>query len=207
MTKYNIPKNTSLAIVKGTKRFSVTTNYNSELVRFFNTIDKRFYDYDTQRWSFPIEILQDFVKFMEDNQITYSKIDSKNFANINVKKDVIELTFQTYISQFGDFLSIPGATYLRSEKKFLLPIDKEQELCDQLMKHNFSIFRNGELKQDDELIIHASETEDEPSTAQVLEPSASEEKTVLNRSKKHIAPKENKKKSKSTKRLEKYLFH
>ena len=77
MTKYNIPKNTSLAIVKGTKRFSVTTNYNSELVRFFNTIDKRFYDYDTQRWSFPIEILQDFVKFMEDNQITYSKIDSK----------------------------------------------------------------------------------------------------------------------------------
>ena len=63
MTKYNIPKNTSLAIVKGTKRFSVTTNYNSELVRFFNTIDKRFYDYDTQRWSFPIEILQDFVKF------------------------------------------------------------------------------------------------------------------------------------------------
>ena len=95
---------------------------------------------------------------------------------------------------------------MRSEKKFLLPIDKEQELCDQLMKHNFSIFRNGELKQDDELIIHASETEDEPSTAQVLEPSASEEKTVLNRSKKHIAPKENKKKVNQQKDLKNIYF-
>jgi hypothetical protein len=207
MSKYNIPKNTSLAIVKGSKRFSVTTNYNSELIRFFNTIDKRFYDYETQRWSFPIEILQDFVKFMEENQITYSKTDSKNFANINVKKDVIELTFQSYISQFGDFLSIPGATYLRSEKKFLLPLDKEQELCEQLMKHNFSIFRNGEMKQDNELIIHASEEEEEPSTSQDLEPSTSEEKTVLNRSKKHLEPIQCQKKKKATKRLEKYLFH
>ena len=75
---FSFPKNISLKITTGVKRFAVTSDYDSELVRYFNTFDKRFYDFQTQRWSFPIEKLGNFKEFMDSNQVTYSETDTMN---------------------------------------------------------------------------------------------------------------------------------
>jgi len=144
---FSFPKNISLKITTGVKRFAVTSDYDSELVRYFNTFDKRFYDFQTQRWSFPIEKLGNFKEFLDSNQVTYSETDTINMANLVVKKDIIELSFQSYIKQFHEILSIDGIKYLRNEKKFLIPLEKEEELCKKLMEHNFSIFRKEEEKE------------------------------------------------------------
>ena len=134
----------SLEIKTSDKRFTVSCKYEKSLIAYFNTIEKRYFDWEKETWSFPVQKLESFKEYIAKNNIGYTEVSTKNSAKLLVKNDKIELSFSTYIKNFQDYVNIPGAQYLKSNRTFLIPLDQEDNLCNMLMDHNFSIFRNGE---------------------------------------------------------------
>ena len=63
----------SLEITTSDRRFTIKCKYEKSLIEYFNTIDKRYFDYDKQEWSFPVDKLEAVDKLdlfkLTDNQI------------------------------------------------------------------------------------------------------------------------------------------
>ena len=151
----------TLEIKTSDKRFTVSCEYEKSLIAYFNTIEKRYFDWEKETWSFPVQKLESFKEYIAKNNIGYTEISTKNSAKLLVKNDKIELSFSTYIKNFQDYVNIPGAQYLKSNRTFLIPLDQEDNLCNMLMDHNFSIFRNGEQVHSDNSQKRKSEEDDD----------------------------------------------
>jgi len=134
----------SLEITTSDRRFTIKCKYEKSLIEYFNTIDKRYFDYDKQEWSFPVDKLEAFKEYISTKKIEFSETSAKNIAKIFATDTHIELTFSSYIQNFQDYVNIQGAEYIKGERKFKIPLDKEDSLCNMLMDHKFSILRSGE---------------------------------------------------------------
>ena len=132
------------------RRFLVKCKYEKCLIDYFQTIEKRYYDFDKQTWSFPSNKLASFKSHMSKNNVTFTEIATKNMAKLNVKPEHIELAFSSYIQNFQDYVNIEGAEYLKDERKFIIPLSQESKLCNMLLDHNFSIIRSGEVKKEEQ---------------------------------------------------------
>ena len=139
-----------LEITTSERRFSVKCKYDQFLVDYFQTINKRYFDFEKQIWSFPSNILDEFKSHLSKNKVTFTEIATKNMAKLNVKSEHIELSFASYIKNFQDYVNIDGAEYLRDERKFIIPLSQESTLCNMLLDHNFSIIRSGEDKMEEQ---------------------------------------------------------
>ena len=118
----------SVKIVKGPRRFTVNCDYDADLVKYFRTIEKRFFNHDDNSWSFPNRILVAFKKEMASQKVAVTELDGDKVAQLIHKKDNMELKFPAYIKEFNKFKEIAGAKYLRNEKCFVIPLGKEEEL-------------------------------------------------------------------------------
>jgi hypothetical protein len=132
----------SLQITTSDRRFSIKCRYKKTLIEYFNTIDKRYFE--KQEWSFPVDKLKAFKEYISTKKIEFSETSAKNVAKLFATDTHIELKFSSYIQNFQDYVNIQGAEYIKGERKFKIPLDKEDSLCNMLMDHKFSILRSGE---------------------------------------------------------------
>jgi hypothetical protein len=134
----------SLEITTSDRRFTIKCKYEKSLIEYFNTIDKRYFDYDKQTWSFPVDKLDAFKEHIVAKAIEFTETSTKNVAKLLVTSKHIELTFSSYIENFQDYVNIQGAEFIKGERKFLIPLEQEDKLCNMLLDHKFSVLRSGE---------------------------------------------------------------
>jgi hypothetical protein len=76
--------------------------------------------------------------------IEFTETSTKNVAKLFVTSKHSELTFSSYIENFQEYVNIQGAEYKKSERKFLIPLEKEDNLCKMLLDHKYSVLRRDE---------------------------------------------------------------
>jgi hypothetical protein len=93
---------------------------------------------------FPVEKLDAFKEHIVAKAIEFTETSTKNVAKLFVTSKHSELTFSSYIENFQEYVNIQGAEYKKSERKFLIPLEKEDNLCKMLLDHKYSVLRRDE---------------------------------------------------------------
>jgi hypothetical protein len=88
--------------------------------------------------------LDAFKEHIVAKAIEFTETSTKNVAKLFVTSKHSELTFSSYIENFQEYVNIQGAEYKKSERKFLIPLEKEDNLCKMLLDHKYSVLRRDE---------------------------------------------------------------
>jgi hypothetical protein len=67
----------SLEITTSDRRFTIKCKYEKSLIEYFNTIDKRYFDYDKQTWSFPVDKLDAFKEHIVAKAKVHRNLNKK----------------------------------------------------------------------------------------------------------------------------------
>ena len=98
------------------------------------------------------------MEFLDKEKFSYTNTATKNLANIEKTPKCLELSF---IKDLNVFKQIDGAFYSRQISKWVIPLEKQQELEEMLQKYKFSFIvqlKGEEVNEQDD----SDTTDDEP---------------------------------------------
>lgn len=125
-------------IMKGDFRFKIKSCYHSGMITLFKSMKGRFYDQATFEWSFPNIELACILEFLRVNEFNIKVIDNEFLARLFRNETEIQMSFDTYQKDFSIFSKIEGAHYDRDMSKYIIPIEKLEELEGILISNKYN---------------------------------------------------------------------
>lgn len=132
------PSNKQALIMKGEFRFKVKSCYHNGMISLFKNLKGRFYDQSTSEWSFPNIELGGVIEFLRENTFSLKIIDHEFLARLHKNDTEIQMSFETYQKDFGIFSKIKGAHYDREMSKYIVPLEKLEELEGILLENKYN---------------------------------------------------------------------
>ena len=143
-------------IEKFLTRYSVSFDYDKNLVECIRTLDKRFWDKEPKKMFLPIKTLPKFSEKCNELGYTIDSIDAisakdnsnRQFKNekkeckafITYEEKKFQLKFSTYINKFEEFRNIDNTvSYNKEMQSFTFSIERLQEILVSLHKDNIPI--------------------------------------------------------------------
>jgi len=123
-------------------RCKLKTCYFNNLIAFFKQISGRYYDQITSEWSFPIESLVAIKNFLTASYFPFKEVDAKFFARLYKSEKEILMGFDCFQHDFSIFKEIDGASYDREMSKYIVPIEKFDQLKMILIENKYNFLLN-----------------------------------------------------------------
>ena len=117
-----------ILIIEGPLRFKVVSKFSTVLVNYFKTLEGRFYDFQAQMWSFPLEALEGFKAFLEERYFESKTVQLDKFLTIYKTNKELQLKFGSYQESFAILQEFEGGKYDRCISMYVIPIKHEEPL-------------------------------------------------------------------------------
>ena len=129
-------------IICNQHRCKVRSCYFHNLITFFKTIKGWYYDNSNVEWSFPIENLESIKNFLTATYFPFKEIDGNFLARLYKSAKEIQMGFDCFQQDFSIFKEIEESKYDREMMRYIVPIEKFEQLKHILIKNKYNFLIN-----------------------------------------------------------------